>query len=108
MSYKIIPTPEFEKSVKLLAKSYRQIGDDLLQFETDIQNGTVQQVELGKGCFKARIANSSIPTGKSGGFRIIYYKKIENKIYLLEIYSKTELENISDERILEILKNNGL
>lgn len=58
--------------------------------------------------FKLRLVNSSIPTGKSGDFRVIYYKKIEDKIYLLEIYSKTELENIDDSKIIEILKDNHL
>ena len=39
---------------------------------------------------------------------MVYYKKIEDTLYLMEIYSKSDMENITDEKILEILKNNGL
>jgi len=55
-----------------------------------------------------RLANSSMPTGKSGGFRIIYYLDSQNNIYLMSIYSKNELENINDKVILRILDENGL
>jgi len=91
MNYEIIPTPEFEKSLKRLHKTYRLIGKDLEKLQSELQNDANDGIELGGGCYKTRLPNSSIPTGRSGGFRVIYYKKIENKIYLLEIYSKTEL-----------------
>ena len=52
-----------------------------------------------------KLANSSIPTGKSGGFRVVTYYFDENNIVrLLLIYSKTEKENISDRELDEILK----
>ncbi|MFA9374725.1 MAG: response regulator, partial [Poseidonibacter sp.] len=49
--------------------------------------------------FKKRVKNSSIPTGKSGGFRVIIYKRVENKMILISIYSKTEKENLSDSEL---------
>jgi len=66
-------------------------------------------VHLWGGCYKMRVANSSIPTGKSGGFRVIYYFLDEREnLYLLSIYSKTEQSTISDEVIHDILVDNGL
>ena len=63
----------------------------------------------GENCFKIRLENSSIPVGKRGGFRVIYYYIDEkNILYLMAIYSKSDLENISDEKIVNILKRNGL
>jgi len=57
------------------------------------------------GSFTKDVKNLSVPTGKSGGFRVIYYYlDEENNLYLMAIYSKTKLENISDEKIIEILK----
>lgn len=106
MNFKLVTTPQFIKSVKKLSKKYKQIKNDLQNISKEIENENF--VDLGFDCFKLRLANSSIPTGKSGGFRVIYYKKIEDKIYLLEIYSKTELENIDDSKIVEILKDNDL
>ena len=55
------------------------------------------------------LESSSIPTGKSAGFRIIYYHIDNNdNLYLMSMYSKRELENIDDRVILQILKENGL
>ncbi len=108
MNLTLIVTPEFARAVKNLLKKYRLILKDLEALERELSSGEVQAVELGKNCYKARLQNSSIPAGKSGGFRIIYFYKKDNKIYLLDIYSKTDLENISEARLIEILKNNGL
>jgi len=106
---KIVPTPEFIKQVKKLAKSYKQISNDLESLKQHLLLNPKSGTELGSKCFKVRLANSSIPTGKSGGFRIVTYHFDEkNIIRLLLIYSKTEKENISDRELDEILKNNGL
>lgn len=108
MNLKLIPTPSFVKSVKRLKKKYKQIAQDLQTLEAELTSQKYKAVELGNNCFKMRLANSSIPTGKSGGFRVIIFTKIEDKIYLLDIYSKTDLQNISDEKIVQILKENEL
>ncbi len=108
MSLMIIVTPEFKKSVKKLAKRYKQISKDLKILEEELTKNSKAGVELGDNCFKIRLQNSSIPTGKSGGFRVIYFFKQEENIYLLEIYSKSDLNNIEDKRLVEILRSNGL
>jgi len=103
-----IITPEFARAVKSLLKKYRLILNDLKTLEQELSTGEAKTVELGRNCYKTRLQNSSIPVGKSGGFRIIYFYKKDDTIYLLDIYSKTEIENIRDARLLEILKSNGL
>ena len=108
MNLKLVITPEFAKAVKNLIKRFRFILKDLETLERELSSGEVKAVELGRNCYKARLQNSSIPTGKSGGFRIIYFYKKETTIYLLYIYSKTDLDNIDETRLIEILKNNGL
>ncbi len=108
MSLMIIVTLEFKKSVKKLAKRYKQISKDLKILEEELTKNSKAGVELGNNCFKIRLQNSSIPTGKSGGFRVIYFFKREENIYLLEIYSKSDLNNIEDKRLVEILRSNGL
>jgi len=56
--------------------------------------------------FKIRQRNSSTNTGKTGGFRIIYYQIREDDIIImLTIYSKTEKGDILKSEILEILKD---
>ena len=61
-------------------------------------------IDLGENIFKVRIPNSSIPTGKSGGFRIITYYKKDSVLYLVTIYSKTEQDNILTDKLKRIIK----
>ena len=108
MNYKIIPLNNFKKNIKKLQKKYPLIKNDLKELNNTLQNNPNEGIELGNNCFKIRVKNSSIPTGKRGGFRVIYYYVYEENIYLMAIYSKSEIENISNDKILEILKENGL
>ena len=108
MNLKLIPTPEFKKSVKKLSKRYASIANDLKTLKAELDNDPTAGVHLYNNCYKIRLKNSSIPTGKSGGFRVVYFLKKEEKIYLLEIYSKSDMENIDENRLKNILKSNGL
>ena len=46
--------------------------------------------------------------GKRGGLRVIYYwKSTDGKIWLLEIYAKNEMENISLEKLIALKKEIG-
>jgi mRNA-degrading endonuclease RelE of RelBE toxin-antitoxin system len=95
----------FEKELKQLSKKYKKIKDDLRLFKKEILNNPTLGTSLGNDCYKVRVPNSSIPTGKSGGFRIITLVKIQNdKIVLLTIYSKTEKENISNDELKSMLE----
>ena len=99
----------FDKDVKRLFKRYKQLPNDLKVLNKELLENPKSGIELGNRCYKIRLANSSIPTGKSGGFRIIYYHIDTNEnLYLMSMYSKNELENIDDKTILNILKENGL
>ena len=108
MNLTIITTPQFNKSVKKLFKRYKLISKDLAILEKELEDNIHSGISIGNGCFKIRVKNSSIPIGKSGGFRVIYFLRREEKIYLLEIYSKSDLENIEDKKLIEILSDNGL
>ncbi len=97
--------PRFEKELKQLAKKYKNIANDLSKFKKEILKNPALGTPLGNNCYKVRVANSSVPTGKSGGFRVITLLKVEKeKIILLTIYSKSEKENISDDELKAILK----
>lgn len=99
----------FDKDVKRLFKKYKQLPSDLKVLKKELLNNPKSGIELGHNCYKIRLANSSIPTGKSGGFRIIFYHiDIKDNLYLMSIYSKSELENIDDKVIVQILKENEL
>ena len=108
MSLKIVPTPQFKKSVKKLYKKYKLLTKDLKELEKELNKNSHSGVGIAHNCFKIRVRNSSVPTGKSGGFRVIYFLKTEKKIYLLEIFSKSDMESIDENKLILILKENGL
>jgi mRNA-degrading endonuclease RelE of RelBE toxin-antitoxin system len=105
----------FLKDAKRLKerKNFRKIADDVKETEESLKAGK-DKGDLIPGLsvlqiFKIRQRNSSTNTGKSGGFRIIYYQMRENNVVImLTIHSKTEQNNISKEEILEILKQENL
>lgn len=109
MNLKITSLESFAKDIKKLFKKYKLITNDLKKLQEELLENPKAGVNLGNNCYKIRLANSSVPTGKSGGFRVIYYYlDEENNIYLMSIYSKSDLENISNEKLSDILSKNGL
>ena len=109
MTLQIKALENFTKEVKKLAKKYKKIAEDLKTLQKELYLNPQIGIRLGRNCYKIRVANSSVPTGKSGEFRVVYYYLDANGvIYLMSIYSKSELENLRDEEIMKILKENGL
>lgn len=109
MNLNIRTLSSFERDIKKLYKKYKQLPNDLRVLKAELLQNPKSGIDLGNNCYKIRLANSSIPTGKSGGFRVIYYYiDIDDNLYLLSIYSKNELENIDEKIILNILNENGL
>jgi mRNA-degrading endonuclease RelE of RelBE toxin-antitoxin system len=104
MNFKIETIPRFEKDVKKLKKKFPKIKNDLVDFIDKLSSNPKLGIDLGENIFKVRVPNSSIPTGKSGGFRIITYYKKDTILYLVTIYSKTEQDNILTEKLKKIIQ----
>ncbi len=109
MNYNIVVLPEFATQLKKLAKKYKKVKVDLRNLTEVLKENPESGTALHHSCYKIRVGNSSVPTGKSGGFRVIYYFLDSHyNIYLMAIYSKTQRENISENELIELLKLNGL
>lgn len=93
----------FLKEAKKLSKKYKLLKTDLQQAVSEIITKQDLGIYLGCNLYKKRVKNSSIPTGKSGGFRVIIYRQMEEKIILISIYSKTDKETLSDEELSELI-----
>ena len=105
MSYNIKTTQRFKKELKQLSKKYKKLKVDYKNLLDSLEENPTFGTPLGNNCYKIRIPNSSIPTGKSGGFRVIALVKIvNNKIILLTIYSKTDKDSITIEELNLILQ----
>jgi len=106
MSYNIQATQRFKKELKQLAKKYKKVKIDYKNLLDSLENNPKLGTPLGNDCYKIRIPNSSVPTGKSGGFRVITLVKIKkDTIILLTIYSKTDKDTITNEELNSILLN---
>jgi hypothetical protein len=69
-----------------------------------LEKNPSQGTSLGRNCFKIRLAISSKGKGKRGGARVItHIVVLENTLYLLSIYDKSDKDNLSDKEIEELL-----
>jgi hypothetical protein len=105
MSYSVYPTPDFKKIFKKLAKKHPSLKADLQELTKILKEKPDSGINLGLGIHKVRMTITSKGKGKSSGARIITYLVTEdNEIYLVYIYDKSQLENITKEQIIELLK----
>ena len=95
-------TLPFKRRLKALSKRYRQIQQDIQPIINELQNGQFigdQIAGTDLTVFKIRAKNSDIPTGKSGGYRLIYQLVSPKCVLLLLIYAKSNQTDVSLEEI---------
>jgi hypothetical protein len=85
-----------------LSKKFYNLQKDYYDFKIDFD--LKFWIHLWEWVYKFRCKNTTIPTWKSWGFRIIL-KIYWDKILPIMIYSKTEKSNVSKEEIKQALKN---
>jgi hypothetical protein len=100
----IFYSDNFLKEAKALSKKYKLLKSDLKEAVMEIGASKDLGVRLGLNLFKKRVKNSSIPTGKSGGFRVIIFEQHEDRVILISIFSKTDKENLSDAELSIVLE----
>ena len=110
----IIWSSRFESDVRYYfkKKKYTKILDDIDKVVSELKAGNfigdrLENVNISDNLavYKVRIANTSVNLGKSNGFRMIYYLKFGEKIYLVTIYSKKDDNRIpTDAQIVELIK----
>jgi mRNA-degrading endonuclease RelE of RelBE toxin-antitoxin system len=109
MSYSVYPTPDFKKFLKKLSKKYPSLKADLQGLIDTLKEKPDSGIHLGHGIYKIRLAITSKRKGKSGGARVITFLVTQDQeVYLVYIYDKSQLDNITKEQILELLKKAGL
>jgi len=97
MNFSIEVTSNFKKQAKRLIKKYPSLKAEVDHLISALMIAPEQGTSLGKGCFKIRLAITSKGKGKSGGARLITHVQIvKRKVYLLSIFDKSEIENLSD------------
>jgi mRNA-degrading endonuclease RelE of RelBE toxin-antitoxin system len=106
MSYNIIATKFFKKELKRIAKKYVSIKKEYAELLQLLEDKPTSGTPLGNDCYKIRMAITSKGKGKSGGARVITYViNADETIFLLSIYDKSEMDNLSDNDIINRLNN---
>ena len=111
----IILTRQFKDDIKFYKrrKKYLKIDADIQPAIEELRAGNLIGDKLegltlpaNTAVYKVRLPNSSINIGKSGGFRLLYYVAIADKIYLAKIYSKKDDNRIpTDAQIAELINS---
>jgi mRNA-degrading endonuclease RelE of RelBE toxin-antitoxin system len=97
VSYKIIPTPPFERELKKLSKKYPSLKMDIMALANELKSNPRLGISIGSEYYKIRMAIASKGKGKSGGARVITYVQVVHElIFLLAIYDKSEITTISN------------
>ncbi len=106
-SLTVLPTAHFRRVFKRLRKKYRHANDDLQELVKQLEQGETpgDQIQgVGSTIYKVRVANTDSQRGKSGGYRVIYYLRTMNLIYLVDIYVKSEREDISSDELRRLIQ----
>lgn len=111
-SFNILTTKKFNKDIKTYHKKFKNIGEDVNEIVEELKKGNLvgdvisdlKMKDDDNNVIKVRVANSDTHSGKSNGYRLIYYaEKSNGTIYLLTIYYKKEKEDISNKEIQELI-----
>ncbi len=106
MSYRLVPTSNFARELKRLAKKHPGLKKSIKDLSKILENKPKQGSPLGKHCYKIRITSPSKSTGKSGGFRVITNVLAEDStVFLLSIYDKSEVSTLRASDIKRLLKD---
>ena len=100
--------PEFERRAKALAKKYKSFPADYDVFLDELQENPFGGDPLGHNTYKHRMAIAAKGKGKSGGARVITYNVQQQTvdevvITLMSIYDKSEINNVSDAYLRQLI-----
>jgi hypothetical protein len=105
MSYNVYTIPPFDRQLKRVVKKYPSLKEEYKELVESLEENPEQGDALSNSCFKIRVAIKSKGKGKSGGARVIInVQVVENNVFLLAIYDKSEQDNITGKELDELLQ----
>lgn len=105
MSYSIELSTNFKKEAKRLTKKYPSLKAELAELFAELEENPTTGTPLGNDIYKILLAIASKNKGKSGGARLLSFVKVnQTNVLLFSIYSKGEIDNLTDKEIRELIK----
>ncbi|MFZ1714659.1 MAG: type II toxin-antitoxin system RelE/ParE family toxin [Saprospiraceae bacterium] len=106
MSYSVKLTANFKQEAKRLIKKYPSLKSELFELFSELEENPTIGIPLGNNIYKIRLAIASKNKGKSGGARILSFVKVtQTTVLLFAIYSKGQLNNLTDQEIKDLIKD---
>jgi mRNA-degrading endonuclease RelE of RelBE toxin-antitoxin system len=99
--------PSFKKRLGRIERKYPKTIEEVESLIASLAQGERpgdRMPRVGYTVYKVRLPNRSARRGKSGGFRVIYYAQINERVTLLTIYSKTDDTDISLPEIQQLAR----
>lgn len=104
MKFQVDSIDHFEKEAKRLIKKIPSLKGEISDLIDKLEVNPNLGVPIGNGFFKIRIAIRSKGKGKRSGARIITFVKIVDElVFLVSIYDKSDKTDISDAELKSLL-----
>lgn len=105
MNFDVKTISVFERQAKRLMKKFPSLKKEIQELIKELKEEPEKGTSIGHNCYKIRLAIASKGKGKSGGARVITHLVFkDDTVYLLTIYDKSDIENLTDKEILELIK----
>ena len=104
----VLFTSEFKRSLRRLAKRYRSVRRDVGPLVDQLTSGEIpgDRVQgVGHVVYKVRLPNTDARRGKSGGYRVVYYVEVAERVVLITIYSKSDQGDVSADALRQIIES---
>jgi mRNA-degrading endonuclease RelE of RelBE toxin-antitoxin system len=96
MKFTVETSPNFVRALKPLSKKYHSLEFDVAALRIELSNNPDMGTPIGGGMRKIRMSVKSKHRGKSGSMRVITLVKfVAEKVTLLTIYDKADVENLT-------------
>lgn len=108
MPTRIRNAPQYLRDLRKLTKKYPAIIQESENLANRLRNDERPGdliPNMGYEIYKVRLANPSSQRGKRGGFRAIYYVELADSVILVTIYSKSDQEDVSLQKLQSIIAN---
>lgn len=106
-TFKVIPTSYFVEEATNLKRKYPNIKNDFYTLLKKLQVDPITGNDyVGHDCYKVRMRLSDKKTGERDGARVIIKVVIiDNTVYVLSVYDKSDKTNFSDDEFDKMLKS---
>ncbi len=106
MSFNVKSISVFERQAKRLIKKYPSLKQEIQTLVKQLKEELPNGASIGHNCYKIRMSIASKGKGKSGSARVIAHVIFKHDtVYLLSIYDKSDITNLTDKEIQELIKH---